>query len=154
MLLEVDQTKSWRAVEQANGLRDKVIKGIHWIKPTQLCTPGQRTAIRGGIFMEGKKVWGRKQVQELRRCLKCQCFGEHKAGECRCIHDVCGHCRNHHRTSVCDIIDRDTFTCLNCMAVKNNKHSGHGVADRRCPIFLLRLEKMSKSRNDSKYKFY
>ena len=101
--------------------------------------------------MEGKKVWGRKQVQEPRRC---QCFGEHKVGECRSIHNVCGHCRNHHRTSVCDIIDRDTFTCSNCMAAKNNKHLGHGVADRRCPIFLLQLGKMSKSRNDSKYKFY
>ena len=169
MLLEVDQTESWRAVEQANGLRDKVIKGIHWIKPTQLCTPGQRTTIaifrlatqedanqiiRGGIFVEDKKVWGRKQVQEPRRCLKCQCFGKHKVGECRSIHNVCRHCRNHHRTSVCDIIDRDTFMCSNCMAAKNNKHLGHRVADRRCPIFLLQLGKMSKSRNDSKYKFY
>ena len=45
VLFEVDQMDSWRTVEQANGLRDKVIKEIHWIKPTQLCTPGQRTEI-------------------------------------------------------------------------------------------------------------
>ena len=70
-----------------------------------LCVVGQRTAIaifkmamqedaniiiEKGLYVEGKKVWGRKQVQELRRCLKCQCFGEHKAGECCLIHDVCG----------------------------------------------------------------
>ena len=104
--------------------------------------------------MEGKKVWGRKQVQEPRRCLKCQCFGEHKAGECRSIHNVCGRCGNHHRTSVCEVTNRDAFSCSNCMAAKNNKHIGHSAADRRCPIFLLCLEKMSKSRNESKYKFY
>ena len=96
-LLEIDQHNGWRAIKQVNGLESNMIKGMHWIKPTHLRTPGKRTVItifkmatwedenliiERGLFIEGKKVWGRKQIQEPRRCLKCQCFGEHKAIEC------------------------------------------------------------------------
>ena len=142
---------------------------MHWIKPTHLRTLGQRMAIaifkmatqedanliiERGLFIEGKKVWGRKQIQELRRCLKCQCFGEHKAIECQSIHNVCGWCRSHHWTSSCRESDKDLHTCSNCLVAKNNRQTGQRAVDRRCPIFLLRLEKMNKTRNESKYKYY
>ncbi|KAF8800192.1 hypothetical protein BYT27DRAFT_7117939, partial [Phlegmacium glaucopus] len=67
--------------------------------------PGQRTAImilgfatredanitiNAGLFVEGKKVWGRKQTQEPRRCLKSQCFSMHKALHCSATHETCG----------------------------------------------------------------
>ena len=93
----IEQQDGWRAIKQVNGLENNMIKGIHWIKPTHLQTLGQRTVIaifklatwedanqiiERGLFMEGKKVWGRKQLQEPRRCLKCQCSGEHKAVYC------------------------------------------------------------------------
>ena len=102
---EVELQKSWRAVEQASGLTNAAIGSIVWIKPIHLQSEGQRTAIavfkmvsredvnhliEKGLYVEGKKVWGRKQVQELRRCLKCQCFVEHKAAKCHSIHEVCG----------------------------------------------------------------
>ena len=105
VMLEVDQPIYWRVIEKASGVRDGVIKEAAWIKPIHLHAAGQRTAIaifklathedanqviERGMFVEGKKVWGRKQVQEPRRCLKCQCFGEHKAGKCHSIHNVCG----------------------------------------------------------------
>ena len=95
--LKIDQHNGWRVIEQVNGLESNVSKGTHWIKPTHLRTLGQRTVIaifkmatwedanliiKRGLFIEGKKVWGRKQIQELRRCLKCQCFGKHKAIKC------------------------------------------------------------------------
>ena len=30
----------------------------------------------------------------------------------------------------------------------------HGAADRRCPVFLLRLDKMNKTKGDNRYKYY
>lgn len=153
---ELDLTESWRVVELVDDMKVNTIKGLNWIKPIHIRALGQRTAIavfrmsmqedanqiiRRGVFIEGKKVWGRKQMQEPRRCLKCQCFGEHKAGECRSIHNVCGHCGNHHRTSLCDKSDKDELSCSNCLAAKNSKHIGHGAVDRRCLIFLAWLEK-------------
>ena len=95
--LDVNHAESWRVIKQASGLKESVIKDISWIKPTHLWMTGQRTAIaifrmesredtncviENGLYMEGNKVWGRKQIQEPRRCLKCQCFGEHKAAKC------------------------------------------------------------------------
>jgi hypothetical protein len=94
---EAEQPAAWKRIEQANGLGENAIQEVVWIKPVRLRVEGQRTAlaifrlatredanhiIEHGIFVEGKKVWGRKQVQEPKRCLKCQCFGEHKAIDC------------------------------------------------------------------------
>ena len=118
--LKVGQSNFWQAIEQVSGIRTGAIKEVSWIKPIHLHMAGQRTAIaifkletqedanqviERGLYVEGKKVWGRKQVQEPRRCLKCQCFGEHKAAECKLIHDVYGRCGKHHRTSVCSELD-------------------------------------------------
>ena len=156
-------------VEQENRLKFAAIRGVSWIKPIHLRTVGQRTAIavfrldsqeaanqviEKGLFVEGKKVWGRKQVQEPRRCLKCQCFREHKATDCQSIHDVCGRCSSHHRTGLCDEHDRDMLACSNCKAANNNEHIGHGMVDRRCLIFLLRLQKMNNTRSKNKYKYF
>ena len=151
IMLNIEQAKGWRAIEQASGLKELVIKDITWIKPMHLQVAGQKTmiavfrmasredtnqVIEGGLYMEGKKVWGRKQMQEPRRCLKCQCFGKHKAAKCRSIHEVCGRCSMHHWTSLCSENERDSLACSNCKAANNNRHMGHGAVDRRCPIFL------------------
>ena len=76
---DAEEPAAWKRVEQSNGLRESVIRGAAWIKPTHLRTDGQQTAIailrlatredanqviENGVFIEGKKVWGRKQVQE------------------------------------------------------------------------------------------
>ena len=104
--------------------------------------------------MEGKKVWGRKQIQEPRRCLKCQCFRKHKAIEYCSIHDVCGRCGSQHRTNLCNESNKEALVCSNCKAAKNNLHTGHGAVDRSCLIFLNRSHKMNKKRSENKYKYY
>ena len=167
--LKVKHTGSWRAVEQVSRLRASAITEVCWIKPTHLRAAGQKTVIAvfkmatwedanqvigGGLYVEGKKVWGRKQIQEPRRCLKCQCFSKHKAAECHSIHDTCRRCSNQHRTNLCDKPNKDVLVCSNCKAAKNDCHTGHGVADRRCLIFIDRMIKMNKTRNKNKYKYY
>jgi hypothetical protein len=98
-------TGSLELVEQASRLNTAAILEARWIKPIHLRAPGQRTAlaifefrtckeanhaIEFGLFIEGKKVWVRKQLQEPKQCLKCQCFGEHKAASCVSRYEVCG----------------------------------------------------------------
>lgn len=166
---EVDQPDALKRVEQSNGLGDSAIREVVWIKPLHLRSKGQRTAIavfrpathenanlviENGLFVEGKKVWGRKQTQEPQRCLKCQCFGEHKAAKCASIHEVCSRCGKHHRTSSCSETAKDMWECSNCKSLGNGKHKGHGAADRRCPVFLARVAKMNKSRQENKYRFF
>ena len=146
---EVDLPAAWKGVEQANGLRMAAIKGARWIKPTQMRLVGQNTAIaifgfatcedanhvlENGLYVEGKKVWGRKQVQEPRRCLKCQRFGEHKAAQCNSAEDVCGRCSKQHRTSECTKKDREKMDCSNCKAVGNGKQKdmGRQIDDVQC----------------------
>ena len=166
---EVDLPSVWKGVEQANGLRTSAIVEAKWIKPTHLRSVGQRTAIailsfatredanqviENGLYVEGKKVWGRKQMQEPRRCLKCQCFGEHKAAQCLSAREVCGRCGGEHRTSTCVATDKDSMVCSNCKATGNGKQKGHGAADRRCPIFLGRVDRMNKVRKENNYKYF
>jgi hypothetical protein len=146
---EAGQAAAWKRVEQSNNLRESAIQEANWIKPTHLRTEGQQTAIaifrfatqedanhviENGLYVEGKKVWGRKQVQELKCCLNGQCFGKHRAAKCSSIHNVCG-CKQH-RTSACDKSTKEKWECSNCKATGSGTNKGHGAADRRCPIFL------------------
>ena len=166
---DVDQLADWKRVEQASGLRDSAIKEVKWIKPTHLRSENQRTAIaifrltthedanqiiESGLYVEGKKVWGRKQTQEPKRCLKCQCFGEHKAAKCGSIHKVCRRCSRQHRTSLCEVNNKEHWECSNCKAAGNGNHKGHGAANRRCQIFLSRVDRMNKTWRDNSYKFF
>lgn len=166
---EVEQPAAWKSVERSNNLRESAIQEATWIKPIHLRSEGQRTAIaifrmatredanqiiEHGLYVEGKKVWGRKQAQEPKRCLKCQCFGEHKAAKCASIHEVCGRCSKQHRTSSCEENSKDRWECSNCKAAGNGNHKGHGAADRRCPIFLNRVERMYTTRQENRYKFF
>lgn len=166
---EAEQAAAWKRVEQANSLRETAIQEASWIKPAHLRTDGQRTAIaifrfatredanqiiENGFFVEGKKVWGRKQVQEPKHCLKCQCYGEHRAAKCSSIHDVCGRCGKQHRTSLCKENAKVNWECSNCKAMGNGTYKGHGAADRRCPIFLSRVNKMNNARQENRYKYF
>ncbi|KAF8804013.1 hypothetical protein BYT27DRAFT_7073598, partial [Phlegmacium glaucopus] len=115
---------------------------------------GANQAIGQGLFVEGKKVWARKQLQEPSRCLKCQCFGEHRAAKCASIHEVCGRCGKQHRTSDCQEADQNAFECSNCKAADNGKHAGHGASDRRCPVFLERVDRMNQLCRENRYRFF
>jgi len=167
--LDMGQMGALESIEQASGLQTAAIREARWIKPVHLRTPGQRTAlaifgfstreganhaIGFGLFVEGKKVWARKQLQEPRRCLKCQCFGEHRAAKCASIHEVCGRCAKQHRTSDCQETDQGTFTCSNCKTANNGKQGGHGASDRRCPVFLERVDRVNHLCRENKYRFF
>lgn len=172
---EADQPAAWKRVEQSNGLRKAAIQEAAWIKPPHLRTEGQRTAIaifrfatredanqviENGLYVEGKRVGGRKQLeaQEPKHCLKCQCFGEHKAARCASIHEVCGRCGKQHRTSLCDENNKEKWECStrNCKAAGNGRSKGHGAADRRCPVFLNRVDKtrMNNTRHENRYRYF
>ena len=160
---------SLETVERASGLVAAVIVEARWIKPTHLRVPGQRTAlaifgfatceatnhaIEFGLFIEGKKVWAQKQLQQPRRCLKCQCFGGHKAATCGSAYGICGRCRGQHRTSDCQEENQNMFECSNCRIAKNGKHRGHDAADRRCPIFLAQVDRVNQLCRDNTYKYF
>jgi hypothetical protein len=168
-MLDMGQMGALESIEQASGLQMAAIREARWIKPIHLRTPGQRTAlaifgfstreganhaIGFGLFVEGKKVWARKQLQEPRRCLKCQCFWEHRAAKCASIHEVCGRCRKQHRTSDCQETDQGAFTCSNCKTANNGKQGGHGASDRRCPVFLEHVEQVNRLCRENKYRFF
>jgi len=157
--LDVNQMEAIEAVEQANRIQPKSIKEMRWIKPKHLRNLEQKTAITifsfatreganqaigYGMYVEGKKVWGRKQIQEPRRCLKCQCYGEHKAAKCMSIHETCGHCGKQHKTVECQETNQEAFKCTNCKTTKNDKHRGHGAADRQCPVFKEWTKQMNR----------
>jgi len=154
-MLDMGQMEALELIEQVSRLQMAAIRKVQWIKPIHLRTPGQRTALaifgfstcKGAnhaigfsLFMEGKKVWVRKQLQEPQCCLKCQCFGEHRAAKCALIHEICGWCRKQHRTSDCQEMDQDAFMCSNCKTVSNGKQGGHGALDQCCPVFLEWVE--------------
>jgi hypothetical protein len=156
-------------IEKASEIQSKTIAQAKWIKPITMRGPNQKTAlavfsfytresanqaIRDGMFVEGKRVWARKQLQEPRRCLKCQCFGEHRAANCTSIHEVCGRCGKQHRTNECHEADQNTFECSNCRTAKNGKQAGHGAADRQCPVFLERVERANRQYRENGYRFY
>ena len=64
-----------------------------------------------------------------------------------------GEAANICRMNLCNKSNKEALVCSNCKAGKNNLHTGHGVADRRCPIFLNRSHKMNKT-SENKYKYY
>jgi len=163
------QAGTLETIEQVSGLSEMAIREVRWIKPTRLRSPGQRTAIaifgfatqeganqaiRHGLFVEGKKVWGRKQMQELRRCLKCQSFGVHKAAKCALIHEVCGWCGKLHRTNECQETQQEGFECSNCKTSKNGRHKGHGASDRQCPVFIERARQINQRCQENRYKYF
>lgn len=152
------------ALEESNGLLSGAIASARFIKPPHLRSAGQRTAhlimgfqsresaneaIQNGIFIEGKKVYARKLLQEPKRCLKCQTMDtNHIAAECKSTHDICARCGDQHKTAVCEVRDQAAFRCSNC------KGEGHGAADRRCPYFIDKLARIQKSNPEHKYRFF
>jgi len=153
--LDMGQMGALESIKQASRLQMAAICKAWWIKPIHLRTPGQRMVlaifrfstceeanhvIGFSLFVERKKVWARKQLQEPQCCLKCQCFGEHRAAKCTSIHDVCGWCGKQHRTSDCQETDQDVFMCSNCKTASNGKQGGHGTSDQHCPVFLEWVE--------------
>ncbi|KAG1844474.1 hypothetical protein F4604DRAFT_1596142, partial [Suillus subluteus] len=140
-------------VEKKAGLKPKSICKARYIKPIARHNPGQRTAhaiftfstkeganhtIKFGLAVAGKKVYGRKLIQEPTRCLKCQSFNStHVAAKCLQEHDTCGACGGQHRTATCTVTDQNRHCCKNCNV------EGHAAWSCDCPMFMGKWDSLS-----------
>ncbi|KAJ7217550.1 hypothetical protein C8J57DRAFT_1537679 [Mycena rebaudengoi] len=157
-----------RILEDDNNLGRGAIASARFIKAVEWRHSGQCVAhiilalnndvsanriIRYGIFIEGKKVWGRKLLPEPVRCLKCQMIGTgHLADTCLSIHDTCAQCGGMHRTAVCEVSDA-AQACSNCRGAKMS-YQGHGAADRGCPFFATKLQFSLERNPDAPFKYF
>lgn len=166
---EFDTSTAALAIVESNSkLAINTIMEARWIRQVQFRKPGQKVAhmtvmcatreaanavIANGLIIEGKKITVRKKTQEPLRCLKCQFFGKnHKASECKQIHDTCGSCASlDHRTSQCRE-DPAKYNCVNCAA--RTLPSGHASWDRLCPIYKEYKSKIEDHDHEAKYKFF
>ncbi|EIW62817.1 uncharacterized protein TRAVEDRAFT_84003, partial [Trametes versicolor FP-101664 SS1] len=141
-----------RAIEAAHLLKPNAIARAEWIKPAERRFAGQRTAflmltVTGidqantalkGLLIAGRKILVRRDMDEPKRCARCQAlsctklhttaYGGHFARECKAAHDVCANCADSHPTSQCGVAgDPQRYRCANC------KENGHAAWNRACP---------------------
>ncbi|TDL17400.1 hypothetical protein BD410DRAFT_700379, partial [Rickenella mellea] len=151
-----------KEVEKVNGMAEGEILEARYLKDPRRRAPGQQTAfihmtlrsakvanhiIREGIIVEGKRVFGRKNLQEPRRCLKCQQYRpNHIAAECKQIHNTCGQCAGMHRTEMCD--KPNLRKCSNCRV------EGHTASDRTCPVFQRECQRMLRFHPENNYRYF
>ena len=109
-------TTEYRHIEGVSQLNPGQLVSTKWMKPIERRSESQRTAhilakfrsaraanaaIRDGIIVVGKLVYGRKPQQEPRRCMKCQQIGPHFAAHCQQDGETCGTCGKTHATKEC-----------------------------------------------------
>jgi uncharacterized protein YoxC len=144
IVFEPENRSHLREIEEANNLREHVIRKARWIKPVVRRRPGQTHAfailtvtsaeyanilIRDGLLVCGARVRPTKQKLEPIQCMKCRNWG-HFAGECPASVDTCGTCGGKHRTNSCQ--NRDKRWCVTC------ESADHASWDRNCPEFSRR----------------
>ncbi|KAG1847161.1 hypothetical protein DFJ58DRAFT_639389, partial [Suillus subalutaceus] len=159
-----DSTAAIADIEKKAGLTLKSIIKARYIKPIARRSPNQRTAhviltfktresanqaIKFGLPIASKKVYGRKLLPEPSRCLKCHSFdGNHMATDCPKEHDICGTCGEQHRTALCKVENPNEFHCANCDT------KGHASWSRDCPTFLGKWEAYKKRNKETQYRLY
>ena len=131
-------------LEQVNGLRDKEIVKVKWIKPMERRRPDQTHAfailtlyevdsanrlIRDGLNICNARVRPTKQKLEPVQCMKCRKWG-HFVSECLADKDTCGSCGESHRTNACT--NKGKVFCVSC------GDGSHPSWDRTCPEFNRR----------------
>ncbi|KAF9493770.1 hypothetical protein BDN71DRAFT_1344481, partial [Pleurotus eryngii] len=151
------------SIEQEGGLDKGSIRSAGWIRPLERRSPSQQyahmkirfedknqanKAIRDGLFIGGKMITIRKDIQEPPICYKCHSIGDgHYASNCTIAqHDICGHCGQDHRSAQCPHPSRKW--CSNC------KKPGHGAGDRSCEIRQQRLEAWWKANPEASYRYF
>lgn len=152
-----------RAIEAAHLLKPNAIARAEWIKPVERRFAGQRTAfmmltVTGidqantalkGLLIAGRKILVRRDIDEPKRCARCQAYGGHFARECKAAHDVCANCADSHPTSQCGVTgDPQRYRCANC------KEDGHAAWDRACPALRARVSAHIHRKADSGFRFF
>ncbi|KAG2339957.1 hypothetical protein BDR05DRAFT_890813 [Suillus weaverae] len=141
-----DSTAALADIEKKAGLAAKSIIKARYIKLIVRHIPNQRTAhiiltfrtreganqaIKFSLSIASKKVYGRKLLPELSRCLKYHSFeGNHMAINCLKDHNTYGTCGEQHCTVTCKVNDPNIFHCTNCDV------KGHTSWSRDCPTFI------------------
>ncbi|KAH9852663.1 hypothetical protein C2E23DRAFT_868502 [Lenzites betulinus] len=152
-----------RAVEAAHTLKTGALGRAEWIKPMERRFPGQRTAhlmltVTGieqanialkGLFIAGRRILVRRDIDEPKRCARCQAYGGHFARDCKAPHDVCANCAAGHPTSQCQVAaDPYKYRCANC------EEDGHAAWDRACPALRTRVSAQVNRKADSGFRFF
>ncbi len=148
------------SIEQEGGLERGSIKAAAWIRPIEQRSPAQQyaymkikfedrnqvnKAIQDGLFIGGKVITVRKDVQEPPICYRCHSIGDgHYTNNCTAVQkDICGHCGQEHRAAQCP--NPHQKWCTNC------KRPGHGEGDRSCEV---RQQRWRKANPAAGYRFF
>ena len=107
-------------------------------------------AIRDGLIIMGKRMFGRKWLPEPRRCGRCLAINpRHQTRDCPQIHDTCGICgKLDHISHDCTETKADRMRCANC------RRYGHSTFDKKCPSHQEALRQLLLRNPDSRYRFF
>ncbi|OSD02294.1 hypothetical protein PYCCODRAFT_1367743 [Trametes coccinea BRFM310] len=151
-----------RDIEKLHGLRAKAIVRADWIKPVSRRRQGQLTAhlmltVTGvdqanralkGLTIGGRQVLVRRDIDEPKRCARCQQYGGHFARECPAAGDTCATCAGPHPTSQCNETDPARFRCANC------NEQGHAAWDHNCPTLRAKVRARLAKKADAGFRFF
>lgn len=151
-------------IERDNGWKQGAIERISWLKPVDRRKEGQRTAhlllkikdedtankaLREGMVLAGKRVWGRRTLPEPKRCMKCQALDGHYAAKCPSEKDICGTCGEDHKTSTCENHgNADKLYCKNC------ETAGHAAWDRSCPVYAAKADALRRRYQEDEGRYF
>ncbi|KAI9057811.1 hypothetical protein FKP32DRAFT_1660658 [Trametes sanguinea] len=151
-----------RGIEERHGLQAGAIVRADWIKPVSRRRPGQTTAhlmltVMGveqanralrGLALGGRQVLVRRDVEEPKRCARCQSYDGHFARDCTVDRDICATCAGSHPTAECVERDPHRFRCINC------REDGHAAWDHNCPTLRSRVRAHVARKADAGFRFF
>ena len=160
LMFRPEKDMDLRELEQVNGLEDRAVTKVRWIKPAARQTPSQtcghmilsfsspvpaNDTLAYGLFICQKKVYTEKCKKEPLQCLKFHLWG-HVAANCLAAHDTCGTCAHHHRTANCTNLDSPR--CVSCGI------TGHASWARDCPVFQWKCQELGDRLEDNSLPYF
>ncbi|KAL7281859.1 hypothetical protein ACG7TL_003324 [Trametes sanguinea] len=151
-----------REIEAQNGLQAGAITRADWIKPLSRRRPGQLTAhlmltvsdvnqanrALRGLRLGERRIMVRRDMEEPKRCARCQSYDGHFARDCKAEGDVCATCAGAHPTSECSVRDPRLYRCANC------QEDGHAAWDHSCPTLRSKVRARIARRADAGFRFF
>lgn len=152
-------------IARNNDLPPTAILGVHWMKEPTKRRDGQKTAhllvrfedpksankaIKEGLTLMGRGYEACRLLKEIQRCMKCQKWGNHYAGECKDDHDTCATCGSgEHRTGNCTHLgDKSKYFCCNC------NRAGHAAWSRTCETFQEKNKQYQQKFQENAYRYF